>query len=105
MWGGVKVVFEVDLKTVFEVCLIVLTLKIILNRWHPPIQESMQSIIAITLGTAVGYFINPTKDGFILAIIVSSISFYGKDLLGEFTTLKDDLKASEVSMRDSKRVK
>lgn len=63
----------------------------------------MQSIIAITLGSAVGYFINPTKDGLILAIIVSSISFYGKDLIMEFSTLKDDIKASDIDIKNNHR--
>lgn len=92
-------VFEVDIRSVIEICLIVLTLKLILGRWYPPVQESIQSIIAITLGSAVGYFVNPTKDGLILAIVVSSISFYGKDLIKEFITLKDDIKASDVTIK------
>ena len=92
-------VFEVDIRSVIEVCLIVLTLKLILGRWYPPVQESVQSIIAITLGSVVGYFINPTKDGLILAVIVSSISFYGRDLMMEFSTLKDDIKASDLDIK------
>lgn len=91
-------VFEVNIRSVIEICLIVLTLKLILGRWYPPVQESIQSIIAITLGSAVGYFISPTKDGLILAIVVSSISFYGKDLIKEFSALKDDIKASDVTV-------
>ena len=92
-------VFEVDIRSVIEICPIVLTLKLILGRWYPPVQESIQSIIAITLGSAVGYFVNPTKDGLILGIVVSSISFYGKDLIREFSTLKDDIKASDVTIK------
>ena len=96
-------VFEVDIRSVIEICLIVLTLKLILGRWYPPVQESMQSIIAITLGSTVGYFINPTKDGLILAVIVSSMSFYGKDLIMEFSTLKDDIKASDIDIKNNHR--
>ena len=77
---------------VFEIIIIVLTLKLITQRWKPPLQESLQAIISITLGTLIGVFLNPTKDGIILGIIASSVAFYGKDLISAFTVLKDDLK-------------
>ena len=97
--------FEIDLLSVIEIVFIVLTLKIILNRWHPPLQESLQSIIAICLGTLVGCFINPNKDGFILGIIISAISFYGKDILREFTSLKNDLKDADIDLSNKSKVK
>lgn len=98
--------FQVDLVSVIEIAFIVLTLKLILGRWHPPLQESLQSIIAIIIGSGVGYFINPTKDGLIIAVVVSAIAFYGKTILSEFTDLKndleDELKDLDVNIKNKK---
>ncbi len=88
----------IDLKTLFEIIIVVLTLKLIVSRWQPPIQESKQAILCIVIGTSIGIVINPTLNGFIYGIIASGIAFYGGDLLGNFKTIKEDL--NELSKGD-----
>lgn len=53
-----------------------LRIKLILANYKPPIQESIQAIICITIGIVIGVFMNPTKDGFITSIIGSGFAFY-----------------------------
>ncbi|WP_304427729.1 hypothetical protein [Romboutsia ilealis] len=96
--------FNVNIMDVVEIVFIVLTLKLIIGRWHPPVQESLQSIFCIILGSAIGMFLNPTKDGLILAVITSSITFYGKDLLNAFTDLRTDLSDANISIQNKENV-
>ena len=92
-------VLELNVVDLIEVVLIVLTLKLITTRWKPPLQESLAAIISIVIGVAVGTLLNPTQEGIILAIVVSSISFYGKDLIQEFIDLKSDLNGADVNIK------
>ena len=70
---------EISVQTLIEMVVVVLILKLIVSRWQPPLQESLQAIICIVLGTTTGYFFNPTKEGFIIGIIASGVAFYGGD--------------------------
>lgn len=83
--------FEVNVKDFMEIIAIVVILKMVLVRWKPPVQESLQALICIVLGTGVGWLLNPTQDGLILGVIVSGVAFYGKSLITEFTELKEDI--------------
>jgi hypothetical protein len=82
----------------FEIVIVVLTLKLITQRWKPPLQESLQAIISILLGTGIGFILNPTTDGMIIGMVTSSLSFYGKDLITSFTVLKEDLKDIDIEI-------
>ena len=81
-----------DVVDLFELVLVVLTLKLIVSRWQPPIQESKQAILCIFLGTGLGLFVNPTKTGLIYGIIASGVAFYGGDVIQSCTAIKDDIK-------------
>ena len=83
---------KVDVRVLFEILFVVLTLKLMVSRWKPPLQESAQAIICITLGSILGFVANPTKEGFILGIVTSGIAFYGKDLIENVKTIREDLK-------------
>lgn len=90
----------IEIKSLLEIIIIVLTLKLIVSRWQPPLQESLQAIISICLGTAIALAMNPTVEGFVSGIISSGIAFYGGDLISEFTTIKDDI--ADVSISEKK---
>lgn len=90
----------IEIKSLLEIVIIVLTLKLIVSRWQPPLQESLQAIISICLGTAIALAMNPTVEGFVSGIISSGIAFYGGDLISEFTTIKDDI--ADVSISEKK---
>ena len=87
----------IEIKSLLEIVIIVLTLKLIVSRWQPPLQESLQAIISICLGTAIALAMNPTVEGFVSGIISSGIAFYGGDLISEFTTIKDDIADVRIS--------
>lgn len=87
----------IEIKSLLEIVIVVLTLKLIVSRWQPPLQESLQAIISICLGTAIALAMNPTVEGFISGIISSGIAFYGGDLISEFTTIKDDIADVNIS--------
>lgn len=89
----------IEIKSLIEIIIIVLTLKLIVSRWQPPVQESLQAIICIVIGTGLGAIINPTVEGLIAGIISSGIAFYGGDLLSEFRTIKSDLADSEINIK------
>lgn len=86
---------EISVKTLLEIVIVVATLKLIVGRWQPPLQESLQAILCIGIGTLIGFIFYPTKEGFITAVIGSGFAFYGKDLFVQFRAIKDELK-SEV---------
>lgn len=90
----------IEIKSLLEIVIVVLTLKLIVSRWQPPLQESLQAIISICLGTAIALAMNPTVEGFVSGIISSGIAFYGGDLISEFTTIKDDI--ADVSISEKK---
>ena len=92
----------IEIKSLLEIVIIVLTLKLIVSRWQPPLQESLQAIISICLGTLIGTIVNPTVEGFISGIIASGIAFYGGDLLAEFRTIKQDIADSDISRKQRK---
>lgn len=87
----------IEIKSLLEIVIVVLTLKLIVSRWQPPLQESLQAIISICLGTAMALVINPTVEGLVSGIISSGIAFYGGDLISEFTTIKEDIADASIS--------
>lgn len=93
-----------ELRDLTEIVLIVLTLKLIVSRWQPPVQESLQAIICIVIGTGLGIFINPTKEGFITGLIASGFAFYGGDLKDSFKSMKSQLKDENEDMKIDKEV-
>ena len=82
----------IDVKLLFEIVVIVLALKLVVSRWKPPMQESKQALFCMAFGTIIGLVANPTIEGFIWGIISSSVAFYGKDLISNVKTIKEDLK-------------
>ena len=80
----------IELKSVINLILIVLTIKLIVTQWYPPIPKSKQAIISILLGTLMGYFLNPTKEGLVTGIIGSSFAFYGGVLTQAFKGVAED---------------
>lgn len=93
----------IEIKSLLEIVIVVLTLKLIVSRWQPPLQESLQAIISIGLGTMIGLVINPTVEGFISGIISSGIAFYGGDLLSEFKNIKQDISEADITKRSNEK--
>ena len=49
-------------------------------------------MLSIFIGTIIGVFINPTKEGIITAIIGSGFAFYGGELVNAFKDVSEDAK-------------
>lgn len=93
----------IEIKSLLEIVIIVLTLKLIVGRWQPPLQESLQAIISIGLGTMIGLAMNPTTEGFISGVISSGIAFYGGDLLLEFKSIKQDIIEADITPENNEK--
>ena len=81
----------ISVKNLFELIIIVLTIKLMVSRYQPPIQESFQAMICIALGTVIAISINPTRDGIITGLVGSGFAFYGGELFAEFKSVKNDI--------------
>lgn len=86
-----ELIKQVNIITATELLLVGLTVKLVVSQWYPPFQKSIQSLLCITIGSAFGYFLNPTKEGFVLGVIASSFAFYGGELIGAFKKLTSEL--------------
>nr|DAY54826.1 MAG TPA: Protein of unknown function (DUF1043) [Caudoviricetes sp.] len=71
---------DISVKSLFEVVVIVMIVKLIVSKYQPPLQESLQAIICILVGTIIGLLIDPSVEGFTTAIISSGVGFYGEEL-------------------------
>ena len=89
----------IEIRSLLEIVIVVLTLKLIVSRWKPPLQESLQAIISIFLGTMIALAMNPTVEGLVSGIISSGIAFYGGDLISEFTSIKQDIASANINER------
>lgn len=92
---------SIELQGLFEMVFIVTILKLIVIRWQPPLQESLQAILCITIGTGLGMIFYPTKQGLITGLIASGSAFYGGDLFAQFRSVKDDIE-EELSKKEKK---
>lgn len=82
----------IEIKGLIELILVTLIIKLIVSQWYPPVQKSLQAILSIVIGTLIGVFINPTKEGIITAIIGSGFAFYGGELITAFKDVSEDAK-------------
>ena len=82
----------IEIKSLIELIIVALILKLICKQWTPPIQRSLQAILVIAMGTMFGCFINPTKEGLVTAIMGSGFAFYGVELIDVFKSVAEDAK-------------
>ncbi|HSQ87508.1 hypothetical protein [Romboutsia sp.] len=75
---------------IVELIVVTLIVKLIVMQWYPPIQRSLQGILCIVIGSGIGAYMNPTKEGVITAIIASGFAFYGGELIQAFKGVAKD---------------
>lgn len=85
----------ISIKDLTELIIVILTIKLILARYKPPIQESVQAIICLIIGVALSIFLDPSKEGLMVGLIGSGFAFYGEELLQAFKKIKT-LKSTEI---------
>lgn len=82
---------QIELNLLFEIVFVALLVKLVVGQWYPPVQKSLQAIFVCAIGSATGWFLNPTREGFILGLIASAFAFYGRELTDGFLTIYDEL--------------
>lgn len=81
----------IEIKSLIEIILVTLIIKLIVTQWTPPIQRSLCAILSIVLGSTLGYIIQPNIEGLIGGVIGSGFAFYGGELLQAFKIVTKDL--------------
>ena len=87
---------QIELNLLFEVVFVSLFVKLVVGQWYPPVQKSVQALLVCFFGSTTGWFLNPTREGFILGVIASAFAFYGKELVNSFTTVYEDIQSSGI---------
>lgn len=87
---------QIELNLLFEVVFVALFVKLVVGQWYPPVQKSIQALLVCFFGSLTGWFLNPTREGFILGVISSAFSFYGKELVESFTSVYNDVQSSSI---------
>lgn len=82
----------IEIKSLVDIIIVTLVIKLITTQWTPPIQRSLCAIISIILGTFLGVLIDPSTEGLLAGIIGSGFAFYGGELIQAFKSVADDAK-------------
>lgn len=85
----------IEIKLIVELLAIMIGIKLILEKWEPPLKISYQAIIILLLGGVGGWFINPTKEGLITGLIGGTVAFWGRGIFAEIKEIqegKEDLR-------------
>lgn len=90
---------EISVKSLFELIIIVLSIKLIVSKWQPPIQESKQALICIFIGTIIGFLIDQSKEGIVTGVIGSSFAFFGEELVTAFKGVRKDI--NDLNVKNS----
>lgn len=79
----------IEIQSIIELLTIMVGIKLILEKWEPPFQKSVQALIMLVVGGAGGWFINPTKDGLILGLIGGTVAYWGRNIFAEIQEIKE----------------
>lgn len=94
---------QIELNLLFEVVFVALLIKLVVGQWYPPVQKSLQALLVCGVGSGTGWFLNPTKEGFVLGLVASSLAFYGRELVDAFHTVYSDIE--EVGIKPKEELK
>ena len=72
-----------------QIIFVIITFKLILSDYEPPIQKSLQALICVVIGALISILIEPTVHGFMVGVISAGISFYGADYINEIRKITD----------------
>ena len=92
---------HIEINLLFEVVFVALLVKLVVGQWYPPVQKSVQAIFVCSIGSGTGWFLNPTREGFVLGLCASAFAFYGKELTDAFKTVYSDMQ--EVGIKPKKK--
>ena len=92
---------QIEVNLLLEVVFVALLVKLVVGQWYPPVQKSVQAIFVCVIGSGTGWFLNPTREGFILGLCASAFAFYGRELVDAFNTVYSDMQ--EVGIRPKRK--
>ncbi|MBU5289980.1 hypothetical protein AALJ34_17105 [Paraclostridium bifermentans] len=79
----------IEIQSIIKLLTIMIGIKLILEKWEPPFQKSIQALIMLVIGGAGGWFIDSTKDGFLLGLIGGTVAYWGRNIFAEIKDIKD----------------
>lgn len=82
-------IFLIEIKSIVEILIILVGVKLILENWQPPLPISHQAIIMTILSGVTGCFINPSKEGLVTGILTGTIAFWGRSVFAEIDEIRD----------------
>ena len=94
---------QIELNLLFEVVFVALLVKLVVGQWYPPVQKSIQALLVCSVGSGTGWFLNPSREGFILGLLASSLAFYGRELVDALHTVYSDIE--EVGIKPNEELK
>ena len=96
----------IELKSLVDLVLVVLVIKLVVSQWYPPITKSKQAILCIVIGTGLSLILDPSKTGLVTGIIGSGFAFYGEELITAFKGVANNVDidtVTKVSKKGSKK--
>lgn len=72
-----------------QIIFVIITFKLILSDYQPPIQKSLQALACVLIGATLSTLLEPTVHGFMVGVICAGISFYGADYVNEVRKITD----------------
>lgn len=79
----------IEIKELINILIILLGLKLVLEKWQPPVQVSLQSLIVLVAGACLGWFLMPTKEGLVNGLIAGTLAMWGKQIFAGIRDLED----------------
>ena len=92
---------QIEINLLLEVVFVALLVKLVVGQWYPPVQKSIQAIFVCAIGSGTGWFLNPTREGFVVGLVASAFAFYGKELTDAFKTVYSDIQ--EIGIKPKKK--
>ena len=92
---------QIEINLLLEVVFVALVVKLVVGQWYPPVQKSIQAIFVCAIGSGTGWFLNPTREGFVVGLVASAFAFYGKELTDAFKTVYSDIQ--EIGIKPKKK--
>ena len=72
-----------------QVIFVIITFKLMLSDYEPPIQKSLQALVCVIIGAVLSTLLDPSVNGFMTGVICAGISFYGADYINEVRKIAD----------------
>ena len=53
---------QIELNLLFEVVFVAILVKLVVGQWYPPVQNSVQALLVCFFDSAIGWFMNHTRE-------------------------------------------